>query len=417
MKRCLILLTTGYPFTSAEPYLEAELPIAAARFSHVFLFAVGLRPGLSPIAATPENVVVCNCASLSGKAGRATDLLHGLPTAATLDGVAQTDRTAVGASVAKRAFLGYYLARVQRHASEIEACLADVDFSLYDEVCLYSYWFFVTAGVAVKLREYLRSRGVENNRLISRAHSYDLYAYANRLSYLPCRTALLDALDGVYVCSHDGENYLKERHPEFRDKIHTAYLGSSGGERTDGSTYVGFRILTCCRTIPLKRLDRLADALKMLPADSRIEWTHIGDGSALPALRRQCGDGFAGARVRFVGALPHEEVLEYYRSHPVDLFVNLSSREGLPVAVMEALSFGVPALVTDVGGCGEMIRNGKNGFLLPRDFTSPALCDLLRLAMRRASQMRDDAFATWQERFCAQTNYTDFCRVLCGDLQ
>ncbi len=415
MKRCLILLTTGFPFTSAEPYLEAELPVLAARFTHVFLFAIGLQPGLAPTLPMPKNVIVCNCASVSRRRGRTTDLLRGLPAAASLDGVCAQDRREAGASPAKRAFLGYYLTRVHRHAAEVEACLADVDFSLYDQVCLYSYWLFAAAGVAAELREYLRDRGVGNVRFISRAHSYDLYTYANALSYLPCRTALLRAADGVYACSEDGAAYLRERYPDFRDKIHTAYLGTAEGERTEGSGDGVFRILTCCRTIPLKRLDRLADVLKTMPPDSRIEWTHIGDGSALAALRRQCGGGFAGVQVRFLGALAHAQVLQYYRQHPVDLFVNLSSREGLPVAVMEAMSFGVPAVVTDVGGCGEMIRTGYNGYLLPADFTAGALQNTLRHAMRDAASMRENALRTWRTRFSAQENYTQFCRVLCGE--
>ena len=413
MRRCLILLTTGFPFTSGEPYLHAEIPILAAQFTHVFLFAVGLRPGLAPQVQLPENVIVCNGARISPLRARAEDVLHGLPACIAPQLPAQDLREA-GRRPSRRVFLGYYLSRVDRLAEEIETCLRDVDFSLYDQVCVYSYWFFATAGVGVRVRDFLRRRGAQNVRLVSRAHSYDLYTYANALSYLPCRTSLLQALDGVYAVSRNGCAYLRDRYPAYREKIHTAYLGTDGGVRTAGSVDGVFRILTCCRTIPLKRLDRLADVLRMLPADSRVEWTHIGDGSALPALRRQCA-ALQGVHVRFLGALAHEKVLDYYTHNPVDLFVNLSSREGLPVAVMEALSFGIPALVTDVGGCSEMIRQDYNGALLAPSFTSAALYEMLRHCMRTAGAMRENAFQTWQTQFSAGDNYARFVRTLCGE--
>lgn len=42
-----------------------------------------------------------------------------------------------------------------------------------------------------------------------------------------------------------------------------------------------------------------------------------------------------------------------------------SWREGTPTAVMEAMSMGRPAVVTDVPGCREVVRDGVNGFLTP----------------------------------------------------
>ncbi|MBR4746731.1 MAG: glycosyltransferase, partial [Desulfovibrio sp.] len=42
-----------------------------------------------------------------------------------------------------------------------------------------------------------------------------------------------------------------------------------------------------------------------------------------------------------------------------------SWREGTPTAVMEAMSMGRAAIVTDVPGCREVVRDGVNGFLVP----------------------------------------------------
>ena len=48
-----------------------------------------------------------------------------------------------------------------------------------------------------------------------------------------------------------------------------------------------------------------------------------------------------------------------------DAFVMSSAWEGLPIAILEAASYGLPAVVTDVGGCKEIVEDQKNGFVVP----------------------------------------------------
>ena len=59
----------------------------------------------------------------------------------------------------------------------------------------------------------------------------------------------------------------------------------------------------------------------------------------------------------------NEEVMEYYKNNLVDLFVNMSESEGLPVSMMEAMSFGVPVIAPDVGGIKEIVDE-NSGWLL-----------------------------------------------------
>ena len=48
-----------------------------------------------------------------------------------------------------------------------------------------------------------------------------------------------------------------------------------------------------------------------------------------------------------------------------DAFVMSSAWEGLPIAMIEAVAAGLPIACTDVGGCAELVEDGRNGFLLP----------------------------------------------------
>ena len=67
--------------------------------------------------------------------------------------------------------------------------------------------------------------------------------------------------------------------------------------------------------------------------------------------------------VEFLGGIFGEKKLLYLSA--VDAFILPSAKEGAPVTVMEAMARGTPSVVTNVGGTPLMIKNGKNGIILP----------------------------------------------------
>ena len=48
-----------------------------------------------------------------------------------------------------------------------------------------------------------------------------------------------------------------------------------------------------------------------------------------------------------------------------DIGILASHQEGLPNAILEYMSTGLPIIATEVGGNSELIKHGKNGFLVP----------------------------------------------------
>ncbi|ENZ3705523.1 TPA: glycosyltransferase family 4 protein [Serratia marcescens] len=90
----------------------------------------------------------------------------------------------------------------------------------------------------------------------------------------------------------------------------------------------------------------------------------IGDGPERDALLRQIED--AGL-ARQVSLLPvTADVADYYRQ--ASLYVMTSRYEGLPMVLIEAMSFGLPLVAYDCKtGPAELIDDGVNGYLVPDD--------------------------------------------------
>ncbi len=104
---------------------------------------------------------------------------------------------------------------------------------------------------------------------------------------------------------------------------------------------------------PQKALDVLVDAVQRVDGVSLLL---AGDGDPPPT----------GARVRLLGPLSRERVLELFAA--ADAAVLSSSWENFPHSLVEALSVGTPVIATRVGGVSEIVQDGSNGLLVaPND--------------------------------------------------
>lgn len=93
----------------------------------------------------------------------------------------------------------------------------------------------------------------------------------------------------------------------------------------------------------------------------------IGDGPLRGALERQAQK--LGERVRFLGALPADEVAQWMRRASVLAAPSVTAAdgdaEGLPNVVVEAAASGLPVVGTKHSGIPEAIEDGVSGFLVP----------------------------------------------------
>ena len=141
-----------------------------------------------------------------------------------------------------------------------------------------------------------------------------------------------------------------------------------------------------------------------------MTWHVLGDGPELEVLKKKCKELPANISVKFYGNLSPNEVNNFYKTVPVNLFVSLSSSEGLPVSMMEAISFGIPMLCTNVGGCSE-ICNENTGLLINKEFDFKETAQLIlqfKNSHKNTLVFRKGVKEFWDLNFNAAKNYKMF---------
>jgi glycosyltransferase involved in cell wall biosynthesis len=130
---------------------------------------------------------------------------------------------------------------------------------------------------------------------------------------------------------------LRHRNPEFWRKR---------GARGKVVLYVG-------RISKEKELDFLAQVAERMKGDTEVQFAFVGDGPLLAELKKKLPQAI------FTGPLHHQELSTAYAS--ADLFVFPSTTDTYGNVVIEALSSGLPVLVSDQGGPRELLREPEDG--------------------------------------------------------
>ncbi len=270
-------------------------------------------------------------------------------------------------------------------------------------------WFAAAALATAELK-----KNSPQIKAVSLAHSYEIFVSRNK--YIPYLYVEKKHrfLDGVFFIANkaremyfEGIGHLKK---EYTDKTHVKYLGSfKNNDVVNVNNPNEFHICTCSRMVALKRLDVLLDALSLWD-DGDIYWTHLGNGELEMMLREKAKNVMENnhrVHIHFTGYMPNEMVKTYYEEHPVDLFINLSSTEGLPISIMEAISYGLPVIATDVGGTSEIV-NDSFGILIDSSISPEIVIKQIlsfkRLPEETRNEYREKAYLHWKNYFDAENN-------------
>ncbi|WP_257478856.1 glycosyltransferase [Acidipropionibacterium jensenii] len=411
----LFLLTSFYPLSTGEEFIENEIGHLAHAFDRVIVVATQTSPTDVITRAVPSNVeVIAAGGALPSGLAALKEVLPGL---------SQLPREALSGDAARNPRILALDAMFENHAHRIADALAaelpGLRLAPGSHAVIYSFWFHVQARLAMLLAADLRSRGVVVDRIVSRAHRYDLYEGETKYGHIPERKLLLGALDGVYPVSEQGSRELRRRWPAFADKIHTRHLGTVDPGEQAVCARSPFHLVSCSNLVPVKRVDRLPVILAGLRSRGiDVVWTHLGDGPQMDAVREAVERAGVGEWTDLRGHVPNTEVLDVERALNPSCFINLSSSEGLPVSMMEVAALGIPILATDVGGVAEIVHDGVNGKLLPAEFTDAQAVDALAwLAGLDADAFQAARAASrqvWAAGFDQAKVYPAFCAEVLG---
>lgn len=271
------------------------------------------------------------------------------------------------------------------------------------KIVFYSYWMNNNAlALALLKKEY------NNVVVVSRTHRWDLYFEENYENYLSFRPFILKQLN-CFSISFDGVAYIKKI---TKYTVELSRLGTKRLKINNLSSNPLKIIVSCSHIVPVKRVELIAKSIAKIK-NHRAKWIHFGDGSLMNELL-ELANGL-DIDFEFKGMRPNTEVLNYFQNEQIDVFINLSKSEGIPVSIMEAMSCGIPVIATDAGGTKEIV-NEKNGILLNNDVTSEevgfVITNFLSKSTEEIMEFRKNAHLTWKKKYNADINYPNFIQKI-----
>ena len=402
----LIFVTGEYPFGKGETFIENEIRILSSNFDKILIYSTQVTDSELSHRDLPSNVSLFVG---GGKPIKKIEYLKSISKRYVVDEIKKNCLNNI--SLGRIAACCNFDQRIRQSSSNIDELIeSNKDILAENNVVIYSYWLSTIGMTALNIYDKVKKI---NSRVcvVSRCHGFDLYDERAYLNYQPFKAEMIERFDGIFPCSENGSNYLRKQFPEYSYKINTAYLGVEDHFKGNYPEINDeFHIVSCSNVIPIKRVDKIIEALKVIEAP--IRWTHFGDGELFEQLREKAKSLPTNITVEFKGRVPNSEIYEFYNNKNVNLFINVSSSEGLPVSIMEAISFGIPVIATDVGGTSEIVYDCENGMLLNENFLIKELSDKINNFVNMNRTEYDKLCRASRDRYkesFSLRNYSNFC--------
>ena len=237
-------------------------------------------------------------------------------------------------------------------------------------------------------------------------------------------------VSSAWCVRETGAQTLRERYPDLKEAIRfvPTWVDPENFHAVDEARRTALRAELALRlgidgadpwVISVGRLDTQKDPQLMLEAFARLHeagrklrWLVIGDGVLRADLQRRAQLGGLGDRVHFLGLQAPTVIADILRAG--DVYALSSAYEGMPMALLEGLGCGLPAVVTDVGEVRRVMRDGVNG-RIAEDRNSQAFARALGDVLDHAAQWRGhpalEAVEPFQPRRVLGPVYENYRRI------
>jgi glycosyltransferase involved in cell wall biosynthesis len=399
--KTLVLLTSEFPYGKGETFLENEYPFLKDNFSQIY-FVTEKSSESSRIKSEDDRTFFIDKPRFLERISSLLNLFFWIEIRNLLKKkklTIYTFRTALY-SISKAILIRNLILRSKN--------LKNLEESIF-----YSYWMDEKALALTLLKN-------KSQQLIciTRVHGWDVYQDRHRENYLPFRSFILNNMNQTFSISQNGKEYLATKYFQNKYKIKVSRLGAmalqSIPQKKENNT---FHVLSISSIISLKRVDKIMNVLSHIP-DMKIDWTHIGSGplqEKLQGLAKEKKIQNPNFSFTFLGQKSNSGVRQFLSENYIDLFINLSETEGIPVSIMEAQSARIPVLASSVGGTPEIVNN-ENGILVEKDESDEVITqkikDYFDLSEVEKQKKRERSYQNWKENYNAETNYNEFVKLL-----
>ncbi len=404
-RKILVCFTASFPYGMKETFFENELPFLAKQFEKILIIPVVNYSKDTATRALPSNVEFLSPTVSSSKMER---IFKGLFNLSPLRPYLKDFFRGKVYISGKRMAQWFNSMLLFRTAYKRFKLLVREGFFIPKETILYSYW-----GEAPLFTTSLTKKMLK----IVRMHRVDFYEEVNN-NYLPLRKKIYNSADILLPISEDISERLIKDYGVEKEKITISRLGVDNKYNLNECPPKNMdviRIVSCSRVDPVKRIDLIWKILLNHFGNEQIEWHHFGDGTEYEKLKKiihEQSTMVPSVKVVFHGWTKQEDLFNFYQTHYVDCFLNVSESEGIPVSIMEAMSFGIPVIATDVGATSEIVNN-KNGYLINVSFdNTDVLSNILSVAKKDNILMRENAYITWRDKYQATANYNELNDLL-----
>ncbi len=413
MKNTLIFITHHFPFGKKEAFIEAEYPILSKHFDKIIIITRNITD-LDCRKIDDNTLVYKNNPKTKGRQWFITFLitLINIPRIFHLFFTEIKYRKGLG-RIINNTQKKYLIKRIIK-SLELKHFINTIvrKNKISGKVIYYSYWLSTGATAVSMIKQ------SKNILRISRAHRVDLYEYETECNYIPLAHYLFNRLDAIFFISENGKKYFSSLIKKSSNKLIISKLGVIESKCLPSINNELIQIVSCSSLIAVKRIHLIIDVISQLKTDKHINWIHFGDGPLKGEIEAYSSKMFKrnnNISYKFTGHIPNREVLNFYENNFVNLFINLSISEGIPVSIMEAIAYGIQVIATDVGGTSEIVNN-QTGILIPKNYSTSDIVnrihEIINLESRSLSESRNKIIDFWKQNYDAKKNYEDFVKKL-----
>lgn len=252
-------------------------------------------------------------------------------------------------------------------------------------------------GYKANLLAWLLARSLKVQKLVSTIHSLPERAFSesftsrvgNRLKMFADTRLLRHAFSQIVTVSQDIRTVFLQRHGFPGPMVKLIYNGIellpemavTAHSPAQGPVHIG----TVGRMVPVKDFRLFLEiAAELRRHNDNICFSILGDGPMREELVKRAEKLGLQDCLRF--EKPRPDPVPYYRS--LDIYLNTSVHEGLPLSLLEAMACGKPVVAPNVGGIPELLAQGEHGFLVTSRQVDAFAAPCLRLIHDKGLRLR-----------------------------